>query len=329
MELKNVVEMIMDYHLEQEWIILTVIILIIIRFWEEAHKKVEIIFVYIIGDIDDKTSKNLLRLFKLAIYITIIVFFVNIFFNDFNKMGEWGDFFGGVLNPLLTFLTFMGLLITIILQQKELQQSRKEFKGQKESLENQEFDNKFFQMLNLFNNIISTLKAEAFDPFQRNIITYQQREALQYIKTSLVSEVEEQKLITLKDFQQLFDRINNKYDTTYKFYFINLYQILKYIDKNSTEKKSLKEYSNIVRAQLSKDELVLLFYNAMGIRKYSQDNYKKLIEQYALFEHLRYNDLNETKNNKLVDSLLIEYSEGAFGKNIALKEKRTQIINKR
>jgi hypothetical protein len=35
-------------------------------------------------------------------------------------MGEWGDFFGGVLNPLLTFLTFMGLLITIILQQQEL-----------------------------------------------------------------------------------------------------------------------------------------------------------------------------------------------------------------
>jgi len=117
----------------------------IIKFWKEAHKKVEIIFIDIIGDNDDKTSNNLFRLFKLAIYITIIVFFINIFFNDFNKMGEWGDFFGGVLNPLLTFLTFMGLLITIILQQKELQQSRKEFKGQKESLENQEFDNKFFQ----------------------------------------------------------------------------------------------------------------------------------------------------------------------------------------
>jgi hypothetical protein len=242
-------------------------------------------------------------------------------------MGEWGDFFGGVLNPLLTFLTFMGLLITIMLQQKELQQSRKEFKGQKESLENQEFDNKFFQMLNLFNNIISTLKYEAFISL-RDTKIYQQREALQYIKTSLVSQVEEKKLITLQDFQQLFDDINNKFDTTFKFYFINLYQILKYIDKNSTDENSLKEYSNIVRAQLSKDELVLLFYNAMGVREYSGDNYKELIEKYALFEHLRYNDLNETKNNKLVDSLLIEYSEGAFGKNITLKEKRTQIINK-
>jgi hypothetical protein len=314
-----------------KWIIFIVIILIIIKFWEEAHKKVENIFVDIIGDTNDKTSKNLFRLFKLAIYITIIVFFINSFFNDFDKMGEWGDFFGGVLNPLLTFLTFMGLLITIMLQQKELQQSRKEFKGQKESLENQEFDNKFFQMLNLFNNIISTLK------YKENYLvyfgskenkTYEKREALKEIKTKLVSQVEKEELITLKDFQQLFDDINNKFDTTFKFYFINLYQILKYIDKNSTDENSLKEYSNIVRAQLSKDELVLLFYNAMGVREYSGDNYKKLIEKYALFEHLRYNDLNETKNNKLADSLLVEYSEDAFGKNDALIEMRTQIINK-
>ena len=175
-----------------------------IIFWKEAHKKVEIIFVDIIGDTGDKTSKNLFRLFKLAIYITIIVFFVNIFFNDFNKMGEWGDFFGGVLNPLLTFLTFMGLLITIMLQQKELQQSRKEFKGQKESLENQEFDNKFFQMLNLFNNIISTLKYEAFYTHPTNK-TYQQREVLQYIKKKLVVQVIVKKLITQKSFQQLFN----------------------------------------------------------------------------------------------------------------------------
>lgn len=47
--------------------------------------------------------------------------------NDTN-FGTFGDFFGGMLNPILTFLTFMGLLITIVLQQKELRLTRKELK---------------------------------------------------------------------------------------------------------------------------------------------------------------------------------------------------------
>jgi hypothetical protein len=66
----------------------------------------------------------------------------------------------------------------------------------------------------------------------------------------------------------------------------------------------------------------------MGVREYSGDNYKELIEKYALFEHLRYNDLNKNRNNKLIDTLLIKYSEDAFGKNIVLIKIRTQIINK-
>jgi hypothetical protein len=122
-------------------------------FWKQAHQKARIIFLNIIGDTNKETSKNLFNLFKFAIYAIILIFFINIFFNDADNFGVWGDFFGGVLNPILTFLTFMGLLITIVLQQSELKQSREEFKGQKESLENQEFDNKFFQMLNLLNNI--------------------------------------------------------------------------------------------------------------------------------------------------------------------------------
>ena len=116
-------------------------------------------FLQIVGFTNDKTSRNLFRLFQIAFYAVIIVFVVNLFslLNKDTSYGTWGDFFGGVLNPILTFLTFMGLLITIILQQTELKQSRKEFQGQKEALENQEFDNKFFQMLNLLNNITNNL----------------------------------------------------------------------------------------------------------------------------------------------------------------------------
>ena len=105
--------------------------------WNKYNLRLYHIFLKIIGFTKDKTSRNLFRLFQFAFYAILFIFIVNLSLLHYSDVGKFGDFFGGVLNPILTFLTFMGLLITIILQQKELQQSRREFKGQKESLQNQ------------------------------------------------------------------------------------------------------------------------------------------------------------------------------------------------
>lgn len=40
------------------------------------------------------------------------------------KKGPAGDFVGGFLNPVLTFLTFLGLLVSIMFQRRELRLSR-------------------------------------------------------------------------------------------------------------------------------------------------------------------------------------------------------------
>ncbi len=44
------------------------------------------------------------------------------------NLGTFGDFLGGVLNPVLTFLSFMALLFTIILQQREIHAGQKTLK---------------------------------------------------------------------------------------------------------------------------------------------------------------------------------------------------------
>jgi len=64
--------------------------------------------------------------------------------------------------------------------------SRKEFKGQKESLENQEFDNKFFQMLNLFNNVIQNLEYKTPHGMGQLL---SKREVLKYIKKIILIDV--------------------------------------------------------------------------------------------------------------------------------------------
>lgn len=73
----------------------------------------------------------LLLIFSVATLIAILVFafyFMN--FNselstDQNIWGVFGDFIGGTLNPIFSFLSLTALLLTIILQSKELKETTK------------------------------------------------------------------------------------------------------------------------------------------------------------------------------------------------------------
>lgn len=321
-----------------KWILLIGFIIICIKFWEKAHKKAQVIFSNIIGNTNDETSKSLFVLFRIAIYSTVLVFLTNIFFNDSDKFGEWGDFFGGTLNPLLTFLTFMGLLITIVLQQSELKQSREEFKGQKESLENQEFDNKFFQMLNLLNSIGDKLPLNIDDKKLKgkDIFEYLKENLYNMISNSYTQDITHKSLNEDKFlyFKNEFNNFNNEYDTTFKYYFLNLYQILKYIDTYSNNEIEGKEYTNMLRAQLTKNALILLAYNAIGVQNYTTNQYQLLVEKYAFFEHLRYDDFCEYENLiGIIKTILAKYDDKAFGNNLdlidAVREQKIPQIEKR
>ena len=79
----------------------------------------------------------------------------------------------------------------------------------------------------------------------------------------------------------------------------------------------------------------MLFFNAIGVESFSGDNYKKIIEKYALFEHLTYDDLTKYESNyketclaqivNLVDIILLEYNESAFGNNDELVKKLNKL----
>lgn len=76
-------------------------------------------------------------------------------------LGTLGDFFGGVLNPIFTFLTFFGLIITIVIQRMELRLAREEYEKTVVALNIQAIENTFFNTLNLHHKIVEGLK---FDP---------------------------------------------------------------------------------------------------------------------------------------------------------------------
>ncbi|MGZ8161061.1 MAG: hypothetical protein ACXWT4_19985, partial [Methylobacter sp.] len=82
--------------------------------------------------------------------------------------GQFGDYVGGILNPLFSLTTVAALLYTIILQSKELHESTEQlklsaeaFQKQNTVLEKQQFETTFFQMLTLFNEIINSIETTA------------------------------------------------------------------------------------------------------------------------------------------------------------------------
>ncbi|MDF1552642.1 MAG: hypothetical protein P1P84_06240 [Deferrisomatales bacterium] len=78
----------------------------------------------------------------LACAIIVSVFYRYYFPGDIvlehSIWGVFGDFFGGVLNPILSFLGLIALLLTIVLQSSELRITREEFKLAREAQEKSE-----------------------------------------------------------------------------------------------------------------------------------------------------------------------------------------------
>jgi len=94
---------------------------------------------------DESNANKVINNLKWLVIIAIIaiVFVFTVYFLNFNNgfsddqgvWGTFGDFMGGTLNPILSFLSLIALLSTIVLQQKELGLSRTELKYTRDELE--------------------------------------------------------------------------------------------------------------------------------------------------------------------------------------------------
>lgn len=226
-----------------------------------------------------------------------------------------GIFFGGLLNPILTCCTFIAVLYTIALQRKELDLSREELKAtrqevkrsgdimeqQANTLKQQTFENTFFQMMNLHDSIISSLSHEAYN------IKYEGRDVFGTFYNALTraySNVELNKN-KLSDDAILHTAYSNYWtlaESKLAHYYRYLFNIVRFVDRSDF---SNGPYMNLVRAQISNDEALLLFYN--GLSKQGE-NFKMYIEKYALLN-------NMPRDKALNPTHLKFYSSNAYGEN--------------
>lgn len=250
---------------------------------------------------------------------------------DVEVRGQWGDSFG-MINALFAGLALAGVIYAIILQREELQlqreeleKTREEIKGQKEQLEaqnqtlqKQNFESSFFQLLGLHNDIVNSMAVESsffvgMEPtvyqgrqcfgfmlkeFRGNYAEYKEDEENFYAGwEESPDEVKQLELRIDKKYEELFDRYQHRVG----YYFRTLYNFVKFVDEEKDFPKDYeakKFYTNLIRAQLSSDELGLLFYNCLSERG---AKFKCLVEKYELLEDMDFKVLINEEHKKLYD----------------------------
>ena len=251
------------------------------------------------------------------------------------ERGTFGDMFGAV-NALFSGLAFAGLIVTILYQKEELKLQREElketrnelnaqkleFQEQNKTMKRQRFENTFFNMLSLQQEIVANLSFEYYaspnirphnipeEIFYRGVPKglFHGREVFEGIYKHAV--IEYNGIRYLDGIYKLLSNSgyaiysNISITTRFDHYFRHLYRIVKYVDSSDLISDDERyEYACIARSQLSDYELVMLFYNCLTAN--GRAKFKPLIEKYSIFNNLREELLAKREHKK-------EYSEKAY-----------------
>lgn len=267
----------------------------------------------------------LLLLFFCFIILKYTVSLTDGFIPDYPSRDEWGvfgDFFGGVLNPIFGFASFLALLATIFYQAKELNASTKELKNsatalaaQNKAIELQSLEQTFFSWLNTYRSLLDSVEKI----YQHNsyTLTLSGRRALKYIKDQAFLDFDSNQskgdftsdvelVIAVKEsWNKLYKDEESQLDSLFR----TLYRLFLWVDQNTKLSPSEKWlYISIIRSQLSWIEMVYLYYNCLTERG---SKFKNLVEKYAIFDNLAFND------DPSLTKLQAEYSAEAFSSYLA------------
>lgn len=203
-------------------------------------------------------------------------------------LGLSGDFLGGVLNPILSFFSFLALLFTLRLQRRELNATMDELKKSTTAAESNvrlfteqiraqrldAFENTFFSLLKLHNSTFETINeyhhAEGDVPAGSTL-------------QLLMGQAREQE--TLEAARAVLMADHSEID-----HFISiLFEMLKFIDQKFPQESHSDRmfYANILKAIINQDAFeAVAMYAATHNPLSPYYAFKQLIEKYELLQEL-------------------------------------------
>mgnify|MGYP001009844770 CR=1 FL=1 len=229
------------------------------------------------------------------------------------QIGVFGDSWGA-LTSLFTALGFYGLILTLDLQRRATRKLENDAKKREESEKLRDFENSFFNMLNILQVVIKDMRVTNCDKKTvaegRSVFLYFYKKfSMAFNKKSINSffvhtdflSVNRAKREISNGFRNYFASRSQNLSHYYRF----VYNIFKFIDESDLQESYKKKYASILRAQLSNYELLMLFYNAQSPLG---SKFIKYIDKYALFDNLPANKLIQKTH-------VVFFNKEAWGEN--------------
>lgn len=213
-----------------------------------------------------------------------------------------GDFISGTVGVIFTLVGIILLFETLSLQRKELKESRQVF-------EKQQFENTFFGLIKMYNEIVYSVHVEDYIGQ-----SYVGKDFFAFHMNTLIGSFSYTDSI-IKNRKIAIDTYVQFYTENKKLlahYFRILYRIFKLIENSNFTDLEKMDYAKIVRAQLSEAELFFLNYNACTIEG---KKFRKLIINYNLIKHLpllerlEFREWNQKLNQSKVNSVNLIFHE--------------------
>ena len=247
---------------------------------------------------------------------------------DPGDWGAFGDYVGGLINPLVGIATVTLIFLTLMLQRKELQASLEEIRSAHRSAVLQGFEQSLFSWLANYHSLLSATKSKLGGEGRQALTTmYEQRfssvvamqrhqraeglgaldeeEAKIHLgeirRASATGDAEEKGnlsnvfMIALWGYKEVIRTHRSELDAVFR----TLYRLLRWIDTSELDDVQKWHYVALVRAQLSWIELVFILYNCLTPEG---EKFADLVNDYALFDNL------EGAPDELIDAIAHEFT---------------------
>lgn len=174
------------------------------------------------------------------------------------RSGTFGDAFGA-LNALFSGFAFSGVIVTLLLQRKDLSDSQAD-------ISRQQVEAQFYNMLNLQQSVVAgfDLQRTKFQPISNTSIreVVQGRDCFKSWFDVMVNERKRNGDPSGQDsFEAAYRVLWSKHRGDLSIYFRSLYSLFKFVSKSEHVDK--KWLSSVARSFISDYELVILFYNCL------------------------------------------------------------------
>jgi hypothetical protein len=231
-----------------------------------------------------------------------------------------GSYLSGVINPLLSIVAIILLWLTYKSQKAELHATQVISKKQSDTLERQQFESTFFNLLEQLQSIVSSMVHEnkrygEGRLYLRNFIILFKGKLLDSLKKN-GNDKEYMTQQMINEYTSLFESQSHNLGHYFRF----IHNIIKYtlVEIGIKNKEEVNKYLGILQSMLSNDEMWIIFMNCHS--KYSLDQtgqpkFKNWIDEYGLLENMtvkyfeRTTLLDSFPNTKFRFRTLVQNSE--------------------